>query len=318
MLATNELTADETSNNAVNFFNQAQHIFAQAKQQAGMIEHTFRIANQPVCFQFAADALIPKIAPAFEHLRTDPVDHPALTICLWDSASTGVQMPTPPWSGDDYLARGLIQGYNDSRISTLHDLGTRSLSMFDRDQQCALYWTRDAEKTRDWERGAPLFHLFNWWLIANDLQFTHGAAVGLEQGCVIMPGKGGSGKSTTALACLNSPLQHISEDYCIVSTDSTPTVYSIYNTAKVDGNTIQKFPDLIPWITNAEFLNREKALIYLQQHYPEKLVNSLPLRAILVPSITGKKDTYITATSPAVALRALAPSTIFQLTKTVE
>jgi hypothetical protein len=44
-------------------------------------------------------------------------------------------------------------------------------------------------------------------------------------------GKGGSGKSTTALACLDSPLVYASDHYCSLTNEPAPYVYSLYDSA---------------------------------------------------------------------------------------
>ena len=55
------------------------------------------------------------------------------------------------------------------------------------------------------------------------------------------------------------------------------------------------------------------ALIFLQQHFPESVQTKMTLKAIFVPEISGQPNTTIEPISPAVALRALAPSTLVQL-----
>ncbi|MEO0770938.1 MAG: serine kinase, partial [Cyanobacteria bacterium J06649_4] len=134
---------------------------------------------------------------------------------------------------------------------------------------------------------------------------------------VLLAGKGGSGKSSTALACLNSELVYASDDYCLVETDPEPYVYSLYNTAKLKGQAdLERFPHLAPLISNPDSFTDEKAMVFLQEHYPEKLINKLPIKAILLPRVMGIPDTHIRRASSMLALKALAPSTIFQLPNT--
>jgi len=42
-------------------------------------------------------------------------------------------------------------------------------------------------------------------------------------------------------------------------------------------------------------------------------VSGFPIKAVLIPRITGQSDTSVRPTTTGAALRALAPSTIFQL-----
>lgn len=57
----------------------------------------------------------------------------------------------------------------------------------------------------------------------------------------------------------------------------------------------------------------EKAMLFLHRHYPERLLAALPLKAILVPRFADGPATGICPAASALAFRALAPSTMFQL-----
>ena len=69
----------------------------------------------------------------------------------------------------------------------------------------------------------------------------------------------------------------------------------------------------MPLVHNQHRQPGEKPYILLHQHFPEKIVPSLPIRLILVPQVTGAETTTMRPVSAAAALLALAPSTIFQL-----
>ena len=71
---------------------------------------------------FAFPVLVPIITPALEHSAAKEGGTPALS--LWDSVSTGVKMPSPPWTTGHYLARGEVAGFNDGRIHTSFDMGS--------------------------------------------------------------------------------------------------------------------------------------------------------------------------------------------------
>jgi hypothetical protein len=79
---------------------------------------------------------------------------------------------------------------------------------------------------------------------------------------------------------------------------------------------LERFPKLAALVSNLDRLDNEKATIFLHQHYPAKIVKGFPLKAILVPKVTEKIDTNLQKTSPIYALKAIAPSTIFQLAGT--
>jgi hypothetical protein len=147
----------------------------------------------------------------------------------------------------------------------------------------------------------------------HERQLVHAAAIGTPRGCVLLAGRGGSGKSATTLACLSSELLHVGDDYVLLREKPAPHVYSLYNSAKLSSEYLPRLPHLAPVVVNAERLAGEKALIFLNDHFPSRLTAGLPLKAILKLRITGRPESRLKPSSPAASLKALAPSTIFQL-----
>ena len=297
--------------------------FERAAQIAGEVQYFYTIGKYNLCLRFAGEGLIPQITPALSHLAIAPVPQPHLTICLWDNTSTKTQLPLlidsllslirRHWA--DYLGpRKEIKAYDGDRIRSNFHIGPNILSVLDREQNLACYWIDDAKDIPYWEKGSPLQTILNWWTSDLQHQYVHAGAIGNLDGGVLIAGKGGSGKSSTSLTCINSSLLYASDDYCLLSTDPKPYVYSLYNTAKLRGQAdLERFPHLADLIDNCDRLENEKAMLFLHQHHPQKVVLGFPIKAVLVPQITGKSDTDIRPISGGLALRALAPSSIFQL-----
>lgn len=309
-----ELQAAVQADRAADYFETAHQAFLRAASAAGgFVDHHFRLVGHRLCLRFAGRALVPYLTPALAHLGCEPNSAPELTACLWDSVSTGTTMPPPAWQPADHGPRGEIRGFNDARIQTAFQHGPNSLSMLDHDQGRALYWVRDSSQLPYYESGAPLRNILHWWLNRLGCQLFHGAAVGKPAGGVLLGGKGGSGKSTTALACLNSELSYAGDDYVVVDDQPKPFVWSLYNSAKLNADHVHRLPFLVPRIHNRDSLASEKALLFLQRWFPEKLIPGFPIRALLLPRVTGLVETALRPLSPTACLAALAPSTIFQL-----
>jgi hypothetical protein len=186
--------------------------------------------------------------------------------------------------------------------------------MLDTNTNVALFCTTSAEHIPTDYRGSPLLVILNWWTSTRGLQYVHAGAVGTPEGGVLLVGKGGSGKSTSALSCLGSELGYAADDYCLLdSRGNRPYVHSIYNSAKLEAGHIRTFPNLLPLVSNPQDLGICKAVIYLHDHLPERLTRGFPVKAVLIPRVTGKVDTRLTPASQVDGLRALAPSTLFQL-----
>ena len=306
-----DISIQEQSSRSVEYFQSVYELFKSSQQATGPIERSYRIGGYHIRLNFSGAALL-SLTRALEHLAFDDHPTPDLTICLWDSESTGQHMTRRPWQEDDFLARGVIQGYNTHRIYTAFQHGSAAVSVLDTERNLAVFWAPDS-RLPYWEEGSPLRSILHWWLLSKGLQLVHAAAVGNSTGGVLIGGKGGSGKSTTALACLESNLSYVGDDYTLLGLDSGPVVHSLYNSAKLNSDQVQRLPALVPKIANPERSADEKALLFVNEHYPSKVATRLPVRAILLPRVTGLPDTRLKRVSVAMALAALAPSTIFQL-----
>jgi hypothetical protein len=299
----------------IRFFADTYETFQQVRSKVGgSIDKFYNLHGHLLRLSFLGEALIPKLTPAIKQWEVEPDGLSELTICLWDDASTQSKMPPPPWfSYPTYTPRGDVLGYNTERIRTAFQLGSDVLSILDLSQNVAIYWTPKAESLPQWEMGSPLRRILHWWLRQYGLQFVHAGAVGRPDGGVLLVGKGGSGKSTTALTCLNSELDYVSDDYCLISSDPMPTAYNLYNTGKVRRDNIHRVPHLKPLIDQVNRWEEGKALFFLNTARPEKLVASFPLKAVLIPRVTGRPDTSLTPASATVSLSALMLSTMKQL-----
>lgn len=297
--------------------------FGRAEQASGGLDRVYSVGGYTVCLRFAGPALPPHLTPALAHLESAPTNRPDLTVCVWDSASTATRLPLLVDSLVHLLrlrwfeqldGRRAIKGYNSARIRTTFHLGPDILSALDTNANLAVYWVEDAGHIPYYERGYPLQTILNWWLADHHRTFVHAGAVGRPEGGVLLAGQSGSGKSTTTLACLESGLALAGDDYTLVAVDPAPVGYSLYNTAKL--RTVAdmgRFPHLVTRLSNTERLAEEKPMLFLQEHFPDRVLSQFPIRAILLPQVTGRPTTSVQSVSPMTALKALAPSTLLQL-----
>lgn len=299
----------------VQFFDQAHATFTAATAAVGEQRVVFEVAGKVVMMRFAGDGLVGRLVPALAHLVTrtcDPDLGTDLEVCLFDTATTGVQMPPPAWSHDAYLPRGEIAGFNDDRIRTVFEPGTDVLQLFDRDRNLAVYWVADPSHVPWWESSFPLRTILHWWAAHTSVQPTHSGAVGVGGRGVLVAGNSGAGKSTSTLACLMGGMQYVGDDYVLIDV-ARPAAHSIYSTAKLEPHNTARFPDLVPLISNPDALDRQKALLFLADHRPDQLVRELELEAIVLPHVSGLPDTTLRPASAAAALSVLAPTTSFHL-----
>jgi hypothetical protein len=257
--------------------------------------------------EIAGEALSLRLSRALAHLPRTQLLKADLTIFVWDGA-----MIPPPWSENDYGPRGEVRGFNTERFCTVFDHGTGSLSMFDRDRGLAFFWTRTATELPVYETGAPLRTILTWWLEQENRVVIHGGAVAGKHGAALLVGPGGSGKSTTALLCLQAGWKYLADDYCVIEPGDPPRAFSLYNTAKLARRWLLRVPQLQKLGEVNSEMHDDKHLLFLHEICPDELICSANGRLLLLPSVSGQTDTTVSSATAGEALRALAPSTIFQ------
>lgn len=297
------------------FFERLGQVHNSACQAVGgRSAHFFDIAGRRIELAFAGPGLERQILPALEHLRSSRQEGKGdLTVSIWDSVSTGQVMPAPPWRLEDCVERGEVRGFNNERFHTAYFLGSGVLNMLDRERNEGLFWVRDGSSLAIWESGAPLLALLNWWFSDETRQLVHAAAIGYPDGGILLAGKGGSGKSTTALASLDTDLFYAGDDYCLLEVKPKLQVHSLYNSAKLNRDNLARFPGLGRLFDQPSARIEEKALVFLRERAADRLTAGFPLKGVFLPRVTGREETSLESISPAMAMRALAPSSLFQL-----
>lgn len=298
-----------TSRVVAGFVAALEATFDAATRVAETEERWLDIAGLPVKLVLVGGTR-PLVRP-FQHLLRAPAEAASLTICAWDGASTGIP---PLWGpGEWHRIRfeneaGIVLDAN-RLVTDVSDL-TMAYTLYDRERARA-YYTVPALASLRHQRAAPFHIPISWWARDAGLQLVHAAAVGRPDGGVLLAGRGGAGKSTTALACVHAGLGYAADDYCLTSVDSAPMVYSLFGSGKVLPSQAWRVPGL--GVVAADE-GEDKAALYLNERFPERMCKAMPLRAIFVPKVVpGLAQSRIEPISARDTLLALAPSTIFQL-----
>jgi len=303
----------KTEQEQLDFFQRSYEKFLQANASIGEINYFYSIGGTSICLKFAGESLVRYLTPALEHHLAPEGGSPDLTLCIWDSDSTGTDMIPPPCSRDCFTDRGDIWGFQSSRVKTAFHWSEYSVNLLDLDTNIGIFWVQTAKTLPYWVQSSPLRTLLHWWMEKNSCQLLHAAAVGTEHGAVLFTGKGGVGKSTSSLSCLQAGFDYLGDDYVVARMEPSPTVLSLYSTAKLDASQMMKFPDLCPIINNLDNLTSEKAVLFLQPDWGQHIVREMPLKAILTPQITDQEATTIGAISSWEIQRAMSFTTLSQL-----
>jgi hypothetical protein len=276
------------------------------------IHRRIAIADRQISLEFAGPELLEAVYPALRHLETPSGGELALTVSLWDSATSGTAPCVLPWSAADVTARGNVRGHDDPRVRLRHDPISGLVAAYDVSAHEAVWWFPDARAVPWVERSSPLREIIAWSVAGPRTPLVHAAAIGGRDGGVLMSGPSGAGKSVTALAALAAGMRYAGDDHILVSLDPEPVAHSLYSLARVHAPDLERIPALrsafVGWMDGA---HAAKAVIDTHRIGPDAVVGRVPLSALVIPEPTTSGRTRLRPISAVEALRRIAPSTIF-------
>lgn len=291
----------------------AARLDAGFNEAAGKTQHVRRsvdLAGNRIDVCIASEALAARLLPAWEPLPDAPPTRPCdLSVCAWTSEPSGVSAPPAPFELRERWWRGVVADTPEFAGQLQGPI--RILSLLDRRAARGHWWMPDLGDVPGWESAAPFRTLLHWWAPSRGLQLAHAAAVGLAGEGVLLVGKGGVGKSTTALSCLAAGMSFVGDDYVFTSlAHERVRAFPAYGTAKMEPERLGAwFPDLAALGTDRVEAGG-KAIVPIPR---TSLVSSLEIRALILPTLSNATVPRWEAASPRSAMLSLAPSTLFQL-----
>lgn len=280
----------------------------------------FTLAGLTIALESTSPELFEQLVPALRHHPTAD-DEPVLTIRIWSLDHRDARRPRLPLAFTQHAEAAHVEG--DRRIRARFDHTNRAIMAWDADTPVAWWCTESADHLTWWEQAAPFRPILSWFLPTRGRHLAHAAAVGDQRGAVLLAGPGGSGKSTTAVACHLAGLGYLGDDYCIISADP-PTVHSLYGTAKLrlDGLELLRRSSGEgsdpPALRSTGLLRPApptdgKAVALLDDRSGAPLLGHAPVAAIAAIRVGTDISTTIRPTSGPQALMALAPTSLLQL-----
>lgn len=286
---------------------------AAAQRTGGACTWSLDIAGTSLRIHTAGERVRATLMPAIAHRLTPTADRADFDVFVVDAADSGAPLPAFCWRPEDVRERGEVRGFNDARLRTQFDSGSWMLSMLDVARGRAFLAVDGVGRVAPWHRAAPLRTILHWLLESPTRLLVHAAAVGdSDDGGVLLAGAGGSGKSTTAVVCAAAGMGYAGDDYVLVEIAGEPVAHSLYTTAKLTDRSLALLGST-GCSLQASVSDGEKQVIDMVQAFPGSLASVLPLRAIVLPSVEPGAPTRMRRASAGDALRALAPTTIYQL-----
>lgn len=262
------------------------------------------LAGVDITFRHCGQSLAEDLLAALAHwVPTE--GNSQIIIYLCDSQLSGLFPPPPPPEWFLPAPRGEVVGWTSEPIFACQNTQYGLACLWDQPRQKGIFWCRSHQTLPTWERASPLRSMLHWVFSSRSAQFCHAAVVGQRGRGLMLVGRGGSGKSTTALLCLSQGWQYIGDDYVLVLDGQA---YPLYSTAKLverEMTRMASFP-----IRRREADGAGKIALWL---VPEAMTASLPIAAMVLPKVAENGESSLESCSSALAVQALAPTTMLQL-----
>ncbi|MBV9311598.1 MAG: hypothetical protein JOZ73_12235 [Solirubrobacterales bacterium] len=284
----------------------AQAADAAAAAVGGGVEQLFQIGPLGARVRLAGPPELEQVTIPLGHLRKSSLEREDLCITVCDGAWCGVPAPVGPGvsatNEEGEAVRALAAG--GAGFFLRHG---GALTAFSRELGSGWFWT--AAPRRDAPRPAfyPLSPILAGALAQHDVYLLPAAAVGSEQGCVLLIGLSGSGKSHVMQACVQAGLQYLGYDASLIVCEEPPAIHSIYCTTHASQLTLELMPSLATMVVDSLKPTDEHVTILLHDHLPTALLKEARLRAIAIVDRGPGQQTRLSPATRAEALSTLAP-----------
>ncbi len=305
-------------------FEEAYAQLAQWADADSPEQYQFRISGLEFCLRSSCAATLRVVAAPLLHRacaqekRPDFVPHTAVTVIPHERVDDKLRQHLP------YLAQprrtdGGERWYRETEdyYGLLHE-GFGILYMLEKGGGRGGLWLLNSTDPIPYVvRTSPLLPLFHWIFSERGYQIVHAAAITDDRAAILVTGRGGAGKSTAALACLQAGLGYLGDDMVMVGpvgTDAPIRVHSLFCTAKLERNAIHQFPGLAESVVPAAGQRDDKEILLLERRFADQLVLDRPLLAGVVPSRAMRGFSAACARlASAQAFLHLAPNVLLQL-----
>ncbi len=129
---------------------------------------------------------------------------------------------------------GKLDMNGDTEIVAFYDSLNHIFRIYDLTKKYAAIIYPSNPSFNEWDIHSPLREFFHIWALRNNALLIHSGIVSEDGVAVLMPGAGGSGKSTTVISCLQENMTTTGDDYNLVyNDDGVFRVCPIYNNLKL-------------------------------------------------------------------------------------
>lgn len=294
---------------------EADRAFFIASQHHEVVGGCFLLGSEVLRIEAVGEAMFRAVTGALSHLRASQECVPSLTIRVREQEQGLPRLVSPDVLALREMAYLRQKSEMEGRFAmAIQETGTLYVADLCRgmaycEVECLASWPA-------WELAAPFRALLSAWLSRSGAVLVHASCVGLGGQALLLAGPSGSGKSTTAMICALHGWAHYADDYTLVQMHDRLSAAPLYNTAKLNPDSVSLLPDL----TQVPVVEKDpmgKSIYTLGSAAETAAGTSRPkLVGIVFPSAAGAGERTEPSLAPMAggdALRLLAPSSLLQL-----
>lgn len=281
-------------------------------------ETHYVLAGVGVRMRIAGNELARHVDRAIAHARPSGSRPPAvLAIDLWDARRTavpGLEHDAAHADGSSWrIGSGIFAASHDARVVS-HALGS-AVVWLDRQSPRMVGWYADGNDVSLHQRGKPLQMLLAVWSSDRGLLAVHAACIARGDAGVLIPGRSGAGKSTTALACMHAGFDYLGDDWIGIAepADGTARGYGLYSSTFLDPEHATRFPRAAGHLIAPSNPGEEKSLLFVGDLFPQQLRGDATIRALALPRLVSDTAVRVRPAAKRDALLTLVPSSVFEM-----
>jgi hypothetical protein len=272
----------------------------------------YRFAGLNVRIRCAGNKLSSLHEKVFNHLKLEEVNISEkrfdLTIDLWDQVQTRFPCPVDLISDESAKLR-TVTASADSRIVADQDIDTSIF--FDRKVKRIIASFVSADKMNNYDLSKPFNRLLALWYRDMNVEVIHSSMISKNRKGILFLGEGGSGKTTSALSCLNDGFNYLGDDHIgLTEVNHTFVGYSLYASVLIYENHFKQFPQLQKFELQKNMRRDEKSIIYFSNGYLNKIDNCAEIALLLLPKVVDSNHANFRKAKKSETLLAAAPSSL--------
>lgn len=268
---------------------------------------SFRFADLALTIRIAAAQKADNLLRMVEHRRIASPDHGSFELDVVEGSAAVLDSLLPPL---EHRPKRLVETGADHHYYWTPER-SGNLTVLDRPMRRALLWYPCAGEIASWEFSRPFLAAIHALMLPTAWAPVHAAAVGKNAAAILIAGRGGVGKTTTALVCAEAGWDYLSDDFVLVG--PRWRAISLYRSARIREDMFSRLPASMSAVTGISTDDGEVRAEVDVGHVGRIGSADPEIRAIVVPQRAGAVSAVLAPIRRSQALSALAGSTLVAL-----